>query len=204
METSLHRSSAPPPRPDAAARTVRRERRWLPALAVASFIVAVVLGGYVTAGALSTPASQTRTVAGAGTTVTAPGWLLVHDLGTPGSAASRFTRGAGTFDVIAGPAGGDAAAVARTYVVESLEAGASGPLTVSPDLQAVQLAGGVTGARFSYVGVFDQSGVPIEGEVTTAAAPSGVGVVFDGWAPQGQLRFVLDDVHAMEEGATFP
>jgi hypothetical protein len=106
--------------------------------------------------------------------------------------------------VFAGPVAGDAAALARSYVAGSLEAGATGPLTVSPDLRAVQLGGGVTGARLSYVGVFDQSGVPIEGEVTAVIAPSGAGIVFDGWAPQGQLQFVLDDVHAMEEGATFP
>jgi hypothetical protein len=205
METSPHPPSAPPPRPDAAARTMRREHRWLPTLAVAAIIVAVVLGGYVTADELSPPASQIRTVAGAVTVVPASGWSFVEDLGAPGGAGARFTRGAGTFDVFAGrAAGGDAAALARTYVVGSLEAGATGPLTVSPDLRAVQLGGGITGARLSYVGVFDQSGVPIEGEVTAAIAPSGAGVVFDGWAPQGQLQFVLDDVHAMEEGATFP
>jgi hypothetical protein len=205
METSPHPPSAPPPRPDAAARTVRRERRWRPTLAVAAVIVAVVLGGYVTADELSPPAGQIRTVAGAVTVAPASGWSFVEDLGAPGGAGARFTRGAGTFDVFAGrAAGGDAAALARTYVVGSLEAGATGPLTVSPDLRAVQLGGDITGARLSYVGVFDQSGVPIEGEVTAAIGPSGAGVVFDGWAPQGQLQFVLDDVHAMEEGATFP
>ena len=34
--------------------------------------------------------------------------------------------------------------------------------------------------------------------MTVAVTPGGSGVVFDVWAPQGQLRFVLDDAHAME------
>jgi hypothetical protein len=68
----------------------------------------------------------------------------------------------------------------------------------------VTLDGGLPAVRLSYSGVFDQSGVPIEGEVTVAVTPSGWGVVFDVWAPQGQLRFVLEDAHAMERGATFP
>jgi hypothetical protein len=33
--------------------------------------------------------------------------------------------------------------------------------------------------------------------LTAVVSPTGVGVVFDGWAPSGQLRFVIDDIRTM-------
>ena len=32
-------------------------------------------------------------------------------------------------------------------------------------------------------------------------SPSGVGVIFDGWAPSGLLQYALDDVETMIERA---
>ncbi len=170
---------------------------------VALVIVVVVLGGYVTAGALAGGGDAARTVGGAVTVRPASGWVAVDDPGDPGTEA-RFTRGSATLDVFAGPAGGDARALAEAYVRGSLDPNST-RLTVPPPAGwvTVPLAGGLTGVRLGYIGVFDQSGVPIEGEVTAVITPGGAGVVFDGWAPQGQLRFGLDDVQAMIEGAVF-
>jgi hypothetical protein len=181
---------------------VRRERRWAPTLAVIVVLVTVVLGGYVTAGALSASTGGPRTVGGIVTVEPAAGWRFVEDIGGPSGAGGRFTRGSGTLDVLVGRAVGDAPTTARAYILGSLEPNSNG-LTVSPGLDPVPLDGGLTAVRLSYSGVFDQSGVPIEGEVTVAVTPAGAGVIFDAWAPQGQLRFVLDDVHAMETGARF-
>jgi hypothetical protein len=171
---------------------------------VALTIVVVVLGGYVTAGALAAPASARRTVGGVVTIRPAAGWVPVGDLG-PAAGGARFTRGSGTLDVLTGSAPGDARALAQSYVDGSLDPNSS-RLTVTPPTEwgAVPLRGGLTGVRLGYIGVFDQSGVPIEGEVTAVVTAGGSGVVFDGWAPQGQLRFVVDDVHAMVAGASFP
>ena len=182
---------------------MRTQRRWTPPLAVVAVILVVVLGGYVTAGALSTSAAAPRSVGGIVTIHPAGGWRFVDQTGGPAGAGARITRGSGTLDVFTGPAVGDAAGTARAYVLGSLEPGSTS-LTVSPGLDAVTLDGGLPAVRFSYSGVFDQSGVPIEGEVTVAVTPGGSGAVFDVWAPQGQLRFVVDDAHAMERGATFP
>ena len=163
-------------------------------------VVVVVLGGYVAAGALADPSGAPHTVGGIVTIRPAPMWQLA---GTPGAAGARFTRGSGTLDVFTGPAPGDVRALAQSYVEGSLDPHSS-RLTVTPptEWQAVSL-GGLTGIRLGYVGVFDQSGVPIEGEVTAAVTTAGAGVVFDGWAPHGQLRFVLSDLRAMVSEATF-
>jgi hypothetical protein len=182
---------------------VRSERRWLPSAAVALVIVVVVLGGYVTAGALTGPEGPARTVGGAVTLRPPAGWEEVVDPDVPGTEA-RFSRGSATLDVFTGPAVGDARALAESYVRGSLDPSSS-RLTVSSPTgwQAVPLDGGLTGVRLGYIGVFDQSGVPIEGEVTAVVTRTGAGVVFDGWAPQGQLRFGLDDVHTMIGRAVF-
>jgi hypothetical protein len=171
---------------------------------VALVIVVVVLGGYVTAGALVGDRGGARTVGGAVTVRPASGWVAVDDPADPATEV-RFTRGSATLDVFTGQAAGDARALAEAYVRGSLDP-SSERLTVPPPAGwvAVPLDGGLTGVRLGYIGVFDQSGVPIEGEVTAVITPSGTGVVFDGWAPQGQLRFGLDDVHAMIAGAVFP
>jgi hypothetical protein len=200
VQTQPSTSSEPPSRPDAAARALRTERRWTPTIAVVVVIAVVLLGGYVTADALSASTAPPRTIGGVVTIDPAGGWRFAEDVGEPSGA--RITRGSGTLDVLTGPAVGDAAATARAYVLGSLEP-SSNPLTVSPGLDAVTVGGTLPAVRLSYTGVFDQSGVPIEGEVTVAVTPGGSGVVFDAWAPQGQLRFVLDDAHAMEAGAVF-
>jgi hypothetical protein len=65
----------------------------------------------------------------------------------------------------------------------------------------VRLDSGLTGSRIAYVGVFGDVQTPVEGEITAVVSPTGTGVVFDAWAPSGQLRMALDDLHAMIERA---
>jgi len=168
---------------------------------VAAVIGVVVLGGYITAAALSTPAGRPQTVNGVVTVQPLSDWAFAGRLESPAGPGVRFTRGSGTLDVFAAPFAGDARALAERYAVDVLEPEAD-RLSVSPNLEDVRLPGGETAVRYSYIGVFGQAGgTPIEGEVSAVVSPSGDGVVFDGWAPQGLLRFVLGDEHTMIDRA---
>jgi hypothetical protein len=201
VKTPSAAPSAPPPRPDAAPGSLRTERRWLPTIVVAAVIALVVLGGYITAAALSTPAGRPETVNGIVTVQPLSDWAFAGRLESRAGPGIRFTRGSGTLDVFAASFTGDAGALAERYAVDVLEPEAD-RLSVSPNLEQVRLPGGRTAVRFSYIGVFGQAGgSPIEGEVTVLVTPSGAGVVFDGWAPQGLLRFVLGDEHTMIDRA---
>jgi hypothetical protein len=201
VQTPSTASSAPPPRPDAAPGTLRRERRWLPTIAVTAVIAFVVLGGYIAAAALSTPAGPPETVNGIVTVQPLSDWVFAGRLESRAGPGIRLTRGSGTLDVFAAPFAGDAQDLAERYAVDVLEPEAE-RLSVSPNLEQVRLPNGATGVRFGYVGIFGQAGgTPIEGEVTAVVSPSGAGVVFDGWAPQGLLRFVLGDEHTMIDRA---
>jgi hypothetical protein len=201
VETPPITPSAPPPRPDAAPGTLREERRWLPTIAVVAVIGFVVLGGYVTAAALSSPAGRPETANGIVTVQPLSDWAFVGRFESPVCPGIRFTRGSGTLDAFAAPFAGDARALAERYATDVLEPEAD-RLSVSPNLETVRLPSGVTAVRFSYIGVFGEAGgSPVEGEVTALVSPSGAGVVFDGWAPQGVLRFVLGDEHTMIDRA---
>ena len=181
--------------------TLREERRWLPTIAVAAVIGFVVLGGYVTAAALSSPAGRPETVNGIVTVQPLSDWAFAGRFESPVGPGIRFTRGSGTLDAFAAPFPGDARALAERYATDVLEPEAD-RLSVSPNLETVRLPSGATAVRFSYIGVFGEAGGgPIEGEVTAVVSSSGSGVVFDGWAPQGVLRFVLGDEHTMIDRA---
>jgi hypothetical protein len=174
-----------------------RHRRALPAVAVVAVIAAVVLGGYVVAGALSEPAGPDVVVADVVSVPPLSGWEVAARSDRPPGV--RLTRGSATLDVAAITVGGSATDVLRAYVSRFLEPDAD-RLSIS-DVEIVTLASGASGARISYVGSFGYVQTPIEGEVTAVVSPSGVGIVFDGWAPTGMLRFVSDDLHAMIDGA---
>ncbi len=74
-------------------------------------------------------------------------------------------------------------------------------LSVSRQFEPVALNSGLTGVRIAYVGLFGRAHASIEGEVTAVVSPSGVGVIFDGWAPNGLLQYVSDDLHEMIDSA---
>jgi hypothetical protein len=194
--------TGPPERPDEVPSQQREERRWLPTIAVAAVISFVVFGGYVTAAALSEPAGPPVSVGDVVTIQPLSGWQVVGTGTEAGLPTLRLTRGVGNLDVVAVvPYDGSARALADEYVNRILSQQLS-RLSVSHDLGAVSLRAGVTGERFSYIGVTD-TGSSVEGEVT-AVVDGGDGVVFDGWAPEGLLTFVSDDMHTMIRRAVLP
>jgi hypothetical protein len=72
---------------------------------------------------------------------------------------------------------------------------------VSEEVEPIRLASGLTGTRIAYVGLFGDVQAPVEGEVTAVVSASGAGVIFDGWAPAGQLQFEIDEIDEMIERA---
>lgn len=192
-----------PPRPDVAPSPRHRERRWLPTLVVLGVIVVTVVGGFVVAAVLSEPAGPAVTVGGAVRVQPLSGWEPAAGATTADALPlARLTRGGGNLDVVVAPSfDQDADALVDHYVNDVLEEQLSG-LSVSNDLHPVLLSGGQTGLRFNYVGVTD-TGASVEGEATVVVGPTGDGVVFDGWAPEGLLTFVDGDMHTMEDRAVF-
>jgi hypothetical protein len=161
---------------------------------VAAVIVGVVAGGYVVADALGETSGVVTTVSASVTVTPRPGWELAERFGDPPGA--RFTRGDASLDVASIAFTGSDLDLLAAYVDEVLEPDAE-QLRVSETVEPIALGSGLIGSRIAYVGTFGDVQAPIEGEVTAVVSPSGVGVVFDGWAPSGQLRFAIDDIHTM-------
>lgn len=174
------------------------ERRWLPSLGVVAVILAVVFGGYVTAAALSTPAGPPVSVGGVVRVSPPSGWAPAARFDDP--PGIRLTRGSGNLDVLALPFSGTALDLSHEYVDLVLTPNAE-RLSVSRQVEEVRLRSGLAGIRVFYVGAFGRGQTPIEGEVTAVVSPSGVGIVFDGWAPGGLLQYVVDDIRLMIESA---
>lgn len=185
--------------PGSAASTAPRSRGVLPSLVVLAVLCFVVFGGYVVADALSRPAGPPVTVGGVLRLSPLSGWELARRLSNPPGV--RLTRGIGNLDVVTMPFVGSASGLAHEYVH-----GILGPqadrLSVG-GVETVRLGSGRIGVRFSYVGLFGKGQAAIEGQVTVVVGSSGVGAVFDGWAPQGVLQYVLDDIDAMIDAAGF-
>jgi hypothetical protein len=148
----------------------------------------------VIAAALSEPAGPPVDVGGVVRVEPLSGWEVAQD--PPGV---RLTRGPGTLIVRAFPFAGDASQLLHTYVEQSF--GSRAEQISFGTVEPVRLRSGVTGMRMHYVGTVPGVQTPIEGQLTAAIAPSGVGVVFNVWAPEGLLRFVLDDAGAMIDRA---
>ena len=170
-----------------------RERRVLPAVLVLVVLATVVLGGYVTAAALSSPTGPPVDVGGLVRVRPLSEWEPAQRFDDPPGV--RLTRGSAALDVLTFPFGGSADELLREYVTVFLEEPAD-RLSVSR-IEPVTLASEVPGARVSYVGTFPGVQAPVEGRATAVVSESGVGVVFDGWAPSGLLRYALEDLDAM-------
>jgi hypothetical protein len=202
MDHAATTSNDPPLRPDEDPLHRRTERRWWPALAVLGVISIVVLGGFVTAAALSEPAGVPVTVGSLVTVQPPSGWATADTTPVGDLPFARITRGGGNLDVvvIAGYRG-TADALADDYVERVLKQELT-RLSVSDALETVTLLDGSVAQRFHYVGAND-TGQSVEGEVTALVTPAGDGVVFDGWAPEGLLAFVDGDLHTMIDRAVF-
>jgi hypothetical protein len=175
----------------------RRLRPW-PLVFTAVVLAVVVLGGYPLGDALSRPAGPPVDVAGIVRVQPLTGWEVADRYEEPPGA--RLTRGSGSLDFVVLPFSGSPEELAAEYVRQLLEPQAD-RLSVSSRVEPVTLGSGLPGVRVAYVGTFGRSQSPIEGEVTAAVSPSGVGVVFDAWSPQGLLRYVADDMRTMIDRA---
>ncbi|HEV3474593.1 MAG TPA: hypothetical protein VG602_04435 [Actinomycetota bacterium] len=189
--------------PAAPARPIpRREARWLPTLGVFLLILFVTLGGFLLGGPgeIGDPG---KTTLGDPISVSpevrfrpAEGWVIEEQIADPPQV--RLVGDIGALYVITAPARAGAEGLLQEYRTTVLEPQA-GQLSVS-DPEAVTLPAG-PGLRVSYVGTFEGVGTPLVGEITAAVSPQGNGVVFDGWAPEGQFVAVASDVQAMIESA---
>ena len=175
-----------------------RARRVLPPVLVLGVVLVVLLGGYVIAAALSEPAGPPVDVGGVVRVQPLSGWAVA---GRPFAdvPSVRISRGGGTLDVAALAFGADAASLLRAFVREVLEPRAS-QLSVGA-VEPVRLRSGLSGVRVHYVATVGDVPTSIEGQLTAVVSPSGEGVVFNGWAPERLLRFVLDDVRTMIDRA---
>jgi hypothetical protein len=201
--------TAVPARPDARG-TIRPGPRWVPTFVVLAVIAVTVLGGFVVAAAL--PASEVRALQ-VGSTVRvhpASGWSLVRHERTsiPSSAGSvtadlaQLTKGSGALDVVALPDVDAPVGELALFYRDDVLARQLQRLTVSSGLEQITLPSGLLAGRFAYIGTSPQSGAAIEGLVTVVAdASSRDGAVFDGWAPEGQLGLVSDEIEGMIETA---
>ncbi len=171
-----------------------RPRRWIPVLVLAAVMVGVVAGGYLLSDVVGQIRGEPVTVSASVQVTALPGWELAQRFGDP--PGIRLTSGSTSLDVVTIPFTGSDVELLSSYVNELLEPGAE-QFRVSEEVQPVRLASGLTGARIAYVGLFGDVQASIEGQVTAVVSPSGVGVVFDGWAPAGQLQFEIDEIDQM-------
>lgn len=184
---------------DISSQTVR-SRTWPATLAVFVILLVVVLGGYFTAGLLSVPEGSPITVGGLVHVTPLSGWELAGKDQVGDISFASLTRGNGNLDVFTGKFEGDDTGLLRRYVADRLEPQAR-ELTVSEELERIRLDSGLEGVRVNYLGTFGDVGAPVEGQLTALIAPSGTGVIFDGWSAEGLYGFVAGDVDEMISAA---
>jgi hypothetical protein len=171
-----------------------RQRRWIPVIALTAVLGAVTTGGYLTSDALGEVRGGAVAVGTSVRVTPFPGWELAGRSTDPDRI--RLTSGSTSLDVAALPFAGTDVDLLGRYVDDVLEPDAE-QFRVSEEVEPVRLASGLTGSRIAYVGLFGDVQAPIEGEVTAVVSPSGEGVIFDGWAPAGQLQFEIDEIDTM-------
>ena len=106
----------------------------------------------------------------------------------------RLQKGSVVLDVRVTQFTGDHVALLTAYVNQILQ----------PDAQQLNVNGvtvvpinGRTGARATYLGLFNGVTGAVEGELTTLVSAGGVGVIVDAWGAQGSLTTAIDEVHVM-------
>ena len=175
-----------------------RHRRWIPVVVLVAVMAGIVSGGYLTSDALGQTTGETVTVTASVRITPLPGWELAERFGYP--PGIRLTSGSTSLDVATIPFTGTDVDLLASYVNQVLEPDAE-QFQVSEEVEPIRLASGLTGTRIAYVGLFGDVQAPVEGEVTAVVSPSGAGVIFDGWAPAGQLQFEIDEIDEMIERA---
>ena len=175
-----------------------RQRRWIPVVVLVAVMTGVVSGGYLASDALGETSGETVTVSASVRITPLPGWVLAERFGDP--PGIRLTSGSTSLDVATIPFTGTDVDLLALYMDEVLQPDAE-QFQVSEEVEPIRLASGLTGTRIAYVGLFGDVQAPVEGEVTAVVSPSGAGVIFDGWAPAGQLQFEIDEIDEMIERA---
>ena len=175
-----------------------RQHRWIPVVVLGAVLAAVTSGGYLTSDALGEIQGGAVKVGTSVRVTPLPGWELAGRSTDPDRV--RLTSGSTSLDVAAFPFDGTDVDLLGRYVDDVLEPDAE-QFRVSEEVEPVRLASGPAGSRIAYVGLFGDVQAPIEGEVTAVVSPSGQGVIFNGWAPAGQLQFEIDEIDVMIERA---
>lgn len=175
-----------------------RQRRWVPVLVLGLLLLGIVSGGYLTSDALGAARGEAVVVDSSVTVTALPGWELADRFRGP--TGIRLSKGSASLDVLSLPFTGSSEGLLAAYIEQILRPGAE-QFRVSETVEHVDLDSGQVGARINYVGLFGDVQAPIEGEVTAVVTQGGLGVIFDGWAPSGQLQFAIDDIHTMIQGA---
>ena len=175
-------------------------RRWLPTGLVALVMSVTVLGGFVVAGTLPVPNVRSVALGGVVTVHPLPGWEVAHreQVSLPSASGgiipgefAQLTRGNGALDLLA---------LADLYAGEVLSHQLE-RLSVTHRVEQILLRSGLEAVRFGYIGSEPQSGSPVEGSVIVTVSPAGNGVIFDGWAFQGQLELIVEELTAMIDEA---
>jgi hypothetical protein len=169
-----------------------------------------VLGGFVVAGTLPVPDVRAVALEGVVTVHPLPGWEVAHrdQVSLPSASGevlsgefTQLTRGNGALDLLALPeVGVGGLALADLYATDVLSHQLE-RLSVTDRIEQILLRNGLEAVRFGYIGSDPQSGSPVEGSVTVVVSPAGNGVIFDGWAFQGQLELIVEELTAMIDGA---
>jgi len=170
----------------------------MPVAVVAAVLAAVTAGGYLTSDALGEVQGEVVAVTASVRVTPFAGWELAGRSTDPDRV--RLTSGSTSLDVAALPFDGTDVELLESYVENILKPDAE-QFRISEEVEPVRLASGLTGSRIAYVGLFGDVQAPIEGEVTAVVSPAAEGVIFDGWAPAGQLQFEIDEIDAMVERA---
>lgn len=183
--------------PATGARVVMANRqRWLPTIAVASIIAAVVLGGVGLDNVIAAPSAGLVTVGGSVTMDAAPGWILASP---PGDTASGIELEKATAILTA-------QVVSSSYGGDSVSMLSDQERSLSGD--SAQISYG--GARRASISGHDTAYVAFEAAVSSGRQRAGIvdgelvcmvvngnAVVIVVAAPQGDLDPVIDDVSAM-------
>jgi hypothetical protein len=165
-------------------------------------ILAVVMGGFVVAGAMGVQPGRRAAapvVVGGVRLEAQPGWSQVQRI--PGDTpAVVLAKGNGSVLVISYRSETDAVTALDRYVAEVLMPEAI-DLRISDSGQQVGLPSGGLALRRFYVGTFRDNPATLEGEITGFLLPSGSAVVFDGWAERGSYQRFADEVQRMIDSA---
>jgi hypothetical protein len=124
-----------------------------------------------------------------------PGWVAVGDpLQLQGV---RFQKGGVTVDVGLAAFTNPPSDLLAAYVNQVLIPNSQG-VKVSPSQITIARNGRPT-ARATFTGNLKGFGTAVEGEISTQVWETGVGIVVNGFAPQGQLAVARDEIEAFTD-----